>query len=235
MLCQKCGRENLDNAIFCHWCGTPLNPQIQSTISEIPRPKSRGFLFWAALGIGFLFVVIFIAPFVFGTVFQSDHNPPATIQQVIPSQTLVSTSVPTPVPYSKYVVGDIVAQSPTEDTSAKIVYEFNPDSNKYKIDTIYTDAFDKWGYRIYPNLEQVDTKWFEENYPFIIRHIDISNVATRSQTDPHLAQQQTYSNVPTQSQVSSSGGSDVSTTRECWVNGYYRKSGSYVNGYYRRC
>lgn len=39
----------------------------------------------------------------------------------------------------------------------------------------------------------------------------------------------------TTAQTVSSGSRKSGSSGQCWVNGYYRKSGTYVHGYYRRC
>ena len=139
-----------------------------------------------------------------------------------------------------YITGDIVAANSNDDTSGKIVYDYNPVSKRYHYDTIFIDAFDKWGYRMYPNLESADMTWFEDNYPYLIGHIDISSVVTRASSESEMYStpqpEYTYTSPGYQQSDSSGGGSSgVSTGKQCYVNGYNRKDGTYVNGYYRRC
>jgi len=170
---------------------------------------------------------------------------PNGLNQQSPTATTTPQTIQQPVPLTgnqtphKYVVGDIISTKPNEDTSAKIVFGYNPETKKYQLDTIYTNEQYKWGYRIYPDLETEGMNWVEDNYPYFISHIDISEVVTKypSESARTATLHPTYTVTPTQTQSYSSYTNDEgsSSSKQCWVNGYYRKSGTYVNGYYRRC
>jgi hypothetical protein len=64
MFCQKCGTENKDDATFCNACGVALKdpvPQVTaSTPKEAPEApkKKHGILFYGALVIGIIFLLI---------------------------------------------------------------------------------------------------------------------------------------------------------------------------------
>jgi hypothetical protein len=155
--------------------------------------------------------------------------------------TTLPLETPSEIPSDNiYITGDIVAANSNEDTSGKIVYDYNPVSKRYHFDTIFKDAFDKWGYRMYPNLESADITWFEDNYPYLIGHIDISSVVTRASSESEMYStpqpEYTYTSPGYQQSDSRGGGSSGSSgSKQCWVNDYYRKDGTHVNGYYRKC
>jgi hypothetical protein len=142
---------------------------------------------------------------------------------------------------NKYVIGDIIARTPNEGTSAKIVYGYNSETKKYQFDTIYTNQNNQWGYRIYPNLESEELKWVEEYYPYLIDHIEIASIVTQysSKSASDSALNPTHTITPTKTQDDSSYTTTSSEGEcpvgQCWVNGYYRKTGVYVHGYCRRC
>jgi len=138
---------------------------------------------------------------------------------------------------NRYVVGDIIGRTPNDYAEAKIVYGSNSQTNEYQIDSIFMDVDNRWGYRMYPNPEIKNRDLVESSYPHLIDHIEISKVVTKypDADSMNAALHPTTAPTPTYQESSYSVSDSGSPSKQCWVNGYYRKSGVYVQGYYRRC
>jgi hypothetical protein len=157
----------------------------------------------------------------------------------VQSKLPTTTSITLLANQNKYAIGDIIAESPKEQVKAIVIYDYNPSIDKYQVDTIYTNLYRSWSYRLYPNQTWLDRKSVESTYPFLISNITISRIKTTyvSKESMDITNRPTTTAIPTPTSVSyySSDDSGGGSSGQCWVNGYYRKTGVYVNGYYRRC
>jgi hypothetical protein len=118
MFCQKCGKENPDNAAFCNFCGAALKEPVQQSGSPISTEppaapkKKHGILYWAVVCIGALFVVFIVAALIAGFMFtasESNQNAPITtpaqftqIPTAAPTYSSTIASTPTPLPVTTF-------------------------------------------------------------------------------------------------------------------------------------
>jgi len=76
MFCQKCGKENLEEAGFCGFCGAPLAPTARAPVSAPPatsgaQPVSNGL----TIGICIASLFIPLVGIIMGGIYMSDANP----------------------------------------------------------------------------------------------------------------------------------------------------------------
>jgi hypothetical protein len=93
MFCQKCGKENADDAAFCNSCGANLKPTVttqnnpSSTITTptpaLPEPKKHGTLFWIGIVILALFIVFIISAIIAGFNSGVSSSSPETVKTAI--------------------------------------------------------------------------------------------------------------------------------------------------------
>ncbi len=112
---------------------------------------------WRKLGI-FIFIILFLA-FSGCSQINPQASPPT------------ATVTPTPVPASRYTMGDLVKSSPTDDIG-KVIVDYNLKNQKYTVRTVVFDEFGRIYYIKELGTQSVPFATFESSYPIKAGSVD---------------------------------------------------------------
>lgn len=176
--------------------------------------------------------------------------------------TSIQTTVTIPIPTtptsvtteSNYIQGSKIQKStddPTYDpNTAWIILRINSDGT-YTIGRIYYDRIEQKWWKSDEELPDIKTmSVIKRAYPNVIGQVNWDYIPTKytyKDCDGIIKYSWTpQSNCPSGSSsyqypsysgssVSSSSSGSSDSSKQCWVNDYYRKDGTFVSGYWRRC
>jgi hypothetical protein len=95
----------------------------------------------------------------------------AGCNDILPSQKVTVTTIPTPVPIAKYGIGDVVVKN-SYDLIGEVVLNYNPDTQTYSTRTIIFGDFGNIYYNEGGGTSKIARADFEARYPYIRASID---------------------------------------------------------------
>jgi len=95
----------------------------------------------------------------------------------------ISLPVTSPEIIPQYRPGDIIDHTQNIDREPHlIIIDLNNTSGQYQYDIIFRNPNKSWGYRLYPEPRWNFVNSVEKNDPYLITHINITDLETRFQS-----------------------------------------------------
>ncbi len=151
MLCQKCGKQNPNDARICAYCGNPLG---QYSVQQPPKKKKRGCLIAVIAAVSVLLLIIIIAVATSGDKDSSDETTAINAQAVVQETGKIGK-------YNVTVKDSVVVENDGKKILI-VTYTFTNNSDESKaFDIVITDKLFQNGVELGP----VYTSWgLEEHY-----------------------------------------------------------------------
>ncbi|ABS55030.1 hypothetical protein Mboo_0512 [Methanoregula boonei 6A8] len=203
MFCQKCGKENPDNAAFCNSCGADLRsapvapiPQPETIISSCSAGKRRKIILYGVIVC--IVVVILIA----GAIslwnnqdwnsYCSKNYPGSTYNSTTNTcENPAASTIPSPAqigPHAApiYQRGDIVSTD-NEGGGGTLIEGYNPANDTYVVTWVDQSLDGTWYHGTDPTIYAVDS-WdrvdLENKNPYKIGTVDPNNLPSYASSAP---------------------------------------------------
>jgi hypothetical protein len=137
----------------------------------------------------FFFVILISSLLVVGCVQQSSTAEKKNTSIVLTPQSISGVPDTTQLPDAhpgiipRYRTGDIIDFSKNiEKVPHLIILDYNNKTDMYQYDIIFRNDNKSWGYRLYPETRWDSVESIEKNEPYLITHINITDLETRFQS-----------------------------------------------------